>query len=74
MTGFGVNGYLTVAEVAMCRHNKLDHLCKACQEHIDALNDDGLADFLDEFVNDLYEEPEKSDAEVGNPSQDPQCQ
>lgn len=38
----------------------MQHICRTCQDALDALNDDQLADFLDEFVSELYvvnEEP-----------------
>lgn len=34
----------------------MNHLCHTCQEALEDLGDADLADFLDELVNDLYEE------------------
>lgn len=41
----------------------MDCLCIKCQESIDALTDDGLADFLDALVKDLTEDTESEDEE-----------
>jgi len=44
----------------------MNHLCHACQEALADLDDAALGGFLDELVNDLYEEisVEEEGAEV----------
>lgn len=39
-----------------CKYARMDHLCNKCQEHIVALEDADLVDFLDALIDELYEE------------------
>lgn len=42
----------------------MNQLCHKCQEHVDGLDDDCLADFLGRLVDELFEEVEGEEVEV----------